>query len=131
MLSKHEIYAMLPVQDMKRARKFYAEKLGLTPKSEMPQGLLYQSMDACFLLFTSSGASTAQFTQAGWTTDNLEAEVVDLKGKGVVFEEYNLPNLKTVNGIATTGGNRAAWFKDSEGNLLGLVQDSDLNRSLQ
>jgi catechol 2,3-dioxygenase-like lactoylglutathione lyase family enzyme len=131
MLSKHEVHAMLPVQDLKRAKKFYAEKLGLTPKTEMPQGLLYQSKDAWFVLFTSSGASTAQFTQAGWTTNNLEAEVAELKAKGVVFEEYNLPNLKTVNSIATTGGNRAAWFKDSEGNLLGLVQDSELNRILQ
>ncbi len=122
MLSKLEVHATLPVQDLKRARQFYSEKLGLTPKQELPGGLLYAAKDSFFLLFPSSGKSTATFTQAGWETDNIEAEVSGLKAKGVIFEEYNLPSLKTVNGIATTGDSRSAWFKDSEGNLLGIVQ---------
>jgi catechol 2,3-dioxygenase-like lactoylglutathione lyase family enzyme len=122
MLSKLEIHAALPAQDLKRAKQFYAEKLGLTPKSELPGGLMYQCKDSWFLLFPSSGTSAAQFTQAGWATNNIEAEVAELKARGVVFEEYNSPNFKTVNSIVTTAGNRAAWFKDSEGNLLGLVQ---------
>ena len=122
MLSKLEVHATLPVQDLKRARQFYSEKLGMTPKQELPAGLLYEGKDSWFLLFPSTGKSTATFTQAGWQTDNIEAEVSGLKAKGVVFEEYNLPALKTVNSIATTGEGRAAWFKDSEGNLLGIVQ---------
>ena len=122
MLSKLEVHATLPVQDLKRARQFYAEKLGLTPKTEMPAGLIYEAKDSRFLLFPSGGKSTATFTQVGWETDNIEAEVSGLKAKGVIFEEYNLPTLKTVNSIATTGDGRAAWFKDSEGNLLGIVQ---------
>ncbi len=122
MLSKLEIRAALPAKDLQRARRFYADKLGLTPKSEMPGGLIYQCKDSWFMLFPSSGASSGEFTQAGWQTDNVEAEVAALKAKGVVFEEYNSPDLKTVNGIATTGNSRAAWFKDSEGNLLAIIQ---------
>ncbi len=122
MLSKLEIHASLPVKDLQRARRFYADKLGLMPKSELREGLIYQCKDSWFFLFPSSGASTGQFTQAIWQTDNVEAEVTALKSKGVVFEEYNTPDLKTVNSIATMGNNRSAWFKDSEGNLLAIVQ---------
>ena len=63
-----------------------------------------------------------KFTQAGWATKNIDDEVAELKARGVVFIEYNLPDFKTVNSIATTGPNRADLFKDSEGNLLGIVQ---------
>jgi len=122
MLSKLEIHATIPVKDLNRARQFYSQKLGLTPSDELPGGLIYRCKDSSFLLFPSSGASDGQFTQAGWMADDIEAEVKELKSKGVVFEEYNLPNFKTVNSIVTTVGNRAAWFKDSEGNLLGIMQ---------
>jgi len=122
MLSKLEIHTTLPVQNLERARKFYADKLGLTPMSETPAGLMYEGKNSWFLLFPSSGQSNGTFTQAGWGTDNIEAEVAELKARGVEFVEYNLPNFKTVNGIATMGANRSAWFKDSEGNLLGIVQ---------
>jgi catechol 2,3-dioxygenase-like lactoylglutathione lyase family enzyme len=122
MLSRLEVHATLPVQNLDRARKFYAEKLGLTPKSETPGGLIYECKDSWFLLFPSSGASNGTFTQLGWGTDNIEAEVAELKAKGVEFIDYNLPNFKTVNSIVTTGPTRAAWFKDTEGNLLGIVQ---------
>jgi catechol 2,3-dioxygenase-like lactoylglutathione lyase family enzyme len=122
MLSQREFHTTIPVQDLNRARQFYAEKLGLQPESEMPGGLIYRCKDSWFLLFPSNGASTGQFTQGGWTTDDIEAEVAELKARGLDFEEYNYPNFKTVNGIAVTGAGRSAWFKDSEGNLLGIVQ---------
>jgi catechol 2,3-dioxygenase-like lactoylglutathione lyase family enzyme len=122
MLSQREFHTTIPVQDLNRARQFYAEKLGLQPESEMPGGLIYRCKDSWFLLFPSSGASTGQFTQGDWTTDDIEAEVAELKARGLDFEEYNYPNFKTVNGIAVTGAGRSAWFKDSEGNLLGIVQ---------
>lgn len=122
MLSQREFHATLPVQDLNRARKFYAEKLGLQPESENPGGLTYRFKDSWFLLFPSGGSSTGQFTQGGWTTDDIAADVAELKARGLVFEEYDYPNLKTVNGIAEVGPGRAAWFKDSEGNLLGLIQ---------
>jgi catechol 2,3-dioxygenase-like lactoylglutathione lyase family enzyme len=122
MLSRLEIHATLPVKDINRAKKFYADKLGLTPKEETPAGLVYQCKDSWFLLFPSSGESNGSFTQLGWETDNIEAEVAELKARGLQFLEYNQPNFKTVNSVATTGSTRAAWFKDSEGNLLGIVQ---------
>jgi catechol 2,3-dioxygenase-like lactoylglutathione lyase family enzyme len=122
MLSELEIHAALPVQDLARAKQFYAEKLGFSPVRETPAGLDYQCKHSWFSLYPSQGRSSGQFTQAGWRTDNIEAVVAELKSRGVVFEEYDLPNFKTVNSIATTGPIRAAWFKDSEGNLLGLAQ---------
>jgi catechol 2,3-dioxygenase-like lactoylglutathione lyase family enzyme len=122
MISQREFHATIPAQDLNRARQFYAEKLGLQPESETPGGLIYRCKDSWFTLFPSRGVSTGQFTQAGWTTDNIEADVAELKARGLVFEEYDYPNLKTVNSIAVTGPGRAAWFKDSEGNLLGLIQ---------
>jgi catechol 2,3-dioxygenase-like lactoylglutathione lyase family enzyme len=122
MLSQREFHATIPVQDLDRARQFYSEKLGLQPDSETSGGLVYRCKDSWFLLFPSRGASTAQFTQGGWTTEDIESEVAELKARGVVFDEYDFPNLKTVNGIAAIGADRAAWFKDSEGNLLGLIQ---------
>ncbi len=122
MLSNREVHATLPVKDLNRARKFYAEKLGLTPAQELPGGLMYKVKNSWFLLFPSSGASSGTFTQMGWETDNLESDVAELKSRGVVFEEYDFPNFKTVNGIFTASANRSAWFKDSEGNLHGIVQ---------
>lgn len=124
MLTKLEIHAALPVQDLARAKQFYAEKLGFTPISETPAGLDYRCKDSWFSLYPSQGKSTGEFTQAGWRTDNIEGEVAELKSRGVIFEEYDLPTFKTVNSIVTIGSIRAAYFKDSEGNLLGLAQFS-------
>jgi catechol 2,3-dioxygenase-like lactoylglutathione lyase family enzyme len=121
----------LPVQDMERARSFYAEKLGLEPVEERPGGLLYRCGSGTFALFLSSGASSGTHTQMGWEVADLRATVEALRARGVIFEEYDLPGLKTVNGIAEVSGNYpskggvgelAAWFRDSEGNLLGIGQ---------
>jgi catechol 2,3-dioxygenase-like lactoylglutathione lyase family enzyme len=124
MLAELEIHATIPASDLARARKFYQEKLGLSPAEEAPggAGLIYRCYNSWFLLYPSPHAGTASHTQMGWETDDIEQEVAALKARGVVFEEYDTPNLKTVAGIATAGPIRAAWFKDSEGNLLGLVQ---------
>lgn len=124
MLTKLEIHAALPVQDLDRAKKFYAEKLGFTPISETPAGVDYQCKNSWISLYPSQGGSTGEFTQAGWRTDNIEGKVAELKSRGVIFEEYDLPKFKTVNSIVTIGPIRAAYFKDSEGNLLGLAQFS-------
>lgn len=122
MLANFQMHSTIPAQDLGRAKKYYADRLGLTPARETPGGLVYEYKGAWFLLYPSPGAGTARHTVAGWAIDDIEAEVAELKARGVVFEEYDLPSLKTVNSIATTGPNRAAWFKDSEGNILGLVQ---------
>ena len=123
MLTNSPIYASLPAADLERAKRFYAEKLGLTPESELPGGLLYRcGKDSRFSVFPSEGEATGTHTQAIWLVEDVESEVAALKDRGIVFEEYDLPSLSTVNSIATIGPNKGAWFKDSEGNLLSLVQ---------
>src|SRR5262249_52218949 len=121
----------LPAQDLDRARSYYAEKLGLVPIEERPGGLLYRCASGEFAVFESSGRSAGDFTQLAWQVDDLDAAVRMLRDRGVRFEDYDLPGLTTIDGIAEVdGGNypskgdgeRAAWFRDSEGNLLGIGQ---------
>src|SRR5262245_22787492 len=130
MLADSSVATRLPARDLERAKRFYSEKLGLEPVEERPGGFLYRCGSACFGLFESAGAASGTHTQMGWEVADIEATVTALRARGVVFEEYDLPGLRTVNGIADIEGNypskgageRAAWFKDSEGNLLGLGQ---------
>ena len=118
----------LPAQDLARARAFYADKLGLEPVEERPGGLRYECGGTVFALFASAGAPSGAHTQMGWKVADIDATVAELRARGVVFEEYDLPGLRTVDGIAEIEGNypslgsgeRAAWFRDSEGNMLGL-----------
>ena len=127
-LGDGHLAARLPAEDLGRARTFYSQKLGLEPVEERPGGLRYVCRGGEFALFQSSGRSTGTFTQMGWTVDDIEAEVAELRRRGVVFEEVDVPGLKTVDGIADVEGNypskgsgeRAAWFRDSEGNMLGI-----------
>jgi catechol 2,3-dioxygenase-like lactoylglutathione lyase family enzyme len=121
----------LPAQDLERARRFYAEKLGLEPVEERPGGLRYQCGRGSFSLFESSGKPSGAHTQMAWEVDDIEAAVNELRSRGVVFEDVDLPGLRTINGIASIQGNypssggvgeRGAWFRDSEGNLLGIGQ---------
>jgi catechol 2,3-dioxygenase-like lactoylglutathione lyase family enzyme len=131
MLRHSNVSARLPAQNLERARSFYSEKLGLDPAEERPGGLRYQCGSGSFSLFKSSGAASGSHTQMAWQVDNIEATVAELRRRGVVFEEYDLAGLKTINGIAEVKGNypsrggigeRGAWFKDSEGNLLAIGQ---------
>jgi catechol 2,3-dioxygenase-like lactoylglutathione lyase family enzyme len=130
-LKDGHVVTRIPTQDLERARRFYAEKLGLEPSEERPGGLLYRCAEGEFALFGSAGASPGTFTQMAWDVDDLEATVAELKRRGVVFEEVDVPGLQTVDGIAEVSGNypskggkgeRAAWFRDSEGNMLGIGQ---------
>jgi catechol 2,3-dioxygenase-like lactoylglutathione lyase family enzyme len=131
MLAGGRTATRLPAQDLERARTFYAEKLGLEPIDERPGGLLYRCAGGEFALFASAGASPGTFTQMGWEVDDIEATVAELKARGVVFEDVDVPGLRTVDGIADIEGNypsksavgeRGAWFRDSEGNMLGVGQ---------
>jgi catechol 2,3-dioxygenase-like lactoylglutathione lyase family enzyme len=128
-LARGRVATRLPAQDLDRARRFYAEQLGLEPVDERPGGLLYRCGGTDFALFQSTGASPGTFTQMGWEVDDIETAVSRLRQRGVVFEEVDVPGLRTKNGIADIDGNypsknargeRAAWFRDSEGNLLGI-----------
>ena len=123
MLANDPIYPTLPAADLERAKRFYADKLGLTPESEFPGGLLYRcGKDSRFSVFLSQGEAGGTHTQAMWLVEDVKSEVAALKARGVVFEEYDLPSLSTVNSIATVGPGKGAWFQDSEGNLLSLAQ---------
>jgi catechol 2,3-dioxygenase-like lactoylglutathione lyase family enzyme len=130
LLADSPVATRLPARDLERARKFYSDKLSLEPVEERPGGLRYRCGTTYFALFESTGAPSGNHTQMGWEVADIEATVAALRARGVVFEEYDLPGLKTVNGIAEIEGNypskgigeRGAWFKDSEGNLLGIGQ---------
>ena len=123
MLQSAPMYAYIPAKDMVRARRFYEKTLGFTPGLEVGGGVTYQFGDhtACFL-YPTPNAGTSRASQAFWQVDDIEREVADLKSRGVTFEEYDMPGLKTHNGIATGGGAKSAWFKDPEGNILAVVQ---------
>jgi catechol 2,3-dioxygenase-like lactoylglutathione lyase family enzyme len=130
MLSEGKIATRLPVQNLNRARTFYADKLGLEPVEEREGGLRYVCAAGEFALFESAGAPSGAHTQMGWEVDDIEATVRELRSRGVIFEEYDFPGLRTIDGIAEIEGNypskgtgeRAAWFRDSEGNMLGIGQ---------
>ena len=124
MLQQSPMYSYLPATDVGRARAFYEQKLGFRPADEIAGGVVYEfgGGTACFL-YPTRNAGTNRASQAFWQVDDVEREVADLKARGVTFEEYDVPGMKTVNGIATAGGAKTAWFKDTEGNILALVQD--------
>ena len=131
MLRDSDIATRLPAQDLERAKAFYAEKLGLQPVEERPGGVRYGCRSGRFSLFESSGRSSGTHTQMAFEVDDIEAVVGDLRSRGVTFEDVDVPGLRTVDGIADVEGNypsaggigeRAAWFRDSEGNLLGIGQ---------
>jgi catechol 2,3-dioxygenase-like lactoylglutathione lyase family enzyme len=122
MLDRSDVYATIPAQDLERAKSFYANKLGLKPQEERPEGLRYRCGQGGFLLFQSSGEPSGTHTQLGWDVDDIEAAVATLRENGVVFEEYDMPGFKTVDGIAEIAGEKGAWFKDSEANLLAIGQ---------
>jgi len=103
-LKQSDASARLPAQDLERAKAFYAEKLGLSPNEERPGGLRYRCGNSWFSLFESSGKPSGNHTQLAWEVDDIEAVVAELRTRGVVFEEYDLPGLKTINGIAEVAG---------------------------
>jgi predicted enzyme related to lactoylglutathione lyase len=123
MLSNCPVQTTIPYLDYDRARQFYEDVLGFNPSQEDAAGVAYECGNGTsFVLYPSQFAGTAQNTAMGFMTNDLEAEVAELQARGIVFEEYDFPDLKTVNGIARFPGGRVAWFKDTEGNILGVTQ---------
>jgi catechol 2,3-dioxygenase-like lactoylglutathione lyase family enzyme len=131
MLENSNVSTRIPAQDLERARSFYKDKLGLIPSEERPGGFRYRCGNGFFSLFESSGKASGDHTQMAWEVDDIVSTVELLRSRGVMFEEYDVPGLKTINGIAEVTGNypssraageKAAWFRDSEGNLLGIGQ---------
>ena len=123
MLNNAPITAYIPVADVARARRFYEGTLGLVPREEYAGGVIYEcGRGTSFFMYPSPGAGTSKASYAFWAVDDVEAEVAELKARGVVFEEYKMPGITTVNSIATAGGAKTAWFKDTEGNILAVSE---------
>jgi catechol 2,3-dioxygenase-like lactoylglutathione lyase family enzyme len=122
MLQKSPMYAYIPAKDLDRARRFYEQKLGFQPKMEIGGGVVYDCAGgtSCFL-YPTPNAGTSQASQAFWQVADIESEVAELKKRGVVLEDYGLPG-QDANGIVNDGGAKAAWFKDSEGNIMAVIQ---------
>ena len=126
MLNNASIMAVLPAKDIDRAKAFYRDKLGIEPSESMEEGTVMYTcgQGTRFLLYQTDNAGTAKNTQMGWETDDLEWEMAELRGRGLVFEDYDFPGLKTENGVATADWGKAAWFLDSEGNIVNIAQRS-------
>ncbi len=123
MLQEGQVFASIPAADLARAQAWYEEKLGLTPSESesMPGAAIYRCGDGtAFLLYETTFAGTGQHTIAGWRVSDLDKEMAELRNRGVTFEDYDMPGLKTTGGIATLDNMRSAWFKDSEGNVLNV-----------
>jgi len=121
----------LPAQDLDRARRFYADKLGLEPVDEREGGLLYEAGGQEFAVFASTGRPSGDHTQLGFVVPDLDVAVRELRDRGVTFEEFDFGDLPVTDGIVEIDGyypsrgpvgERAMWFTDSEGNLLGISQ---------
>jgi predicted enzyme related to lactoylglutathione lyase len=124
MLRESPLFAYFPAKDLTRARRFYEEQLGLVPKSLNNGGLTYEFAGgtAAFLYLTDN-AGTSKASQAFWSVDDVDREIVELKTRGVIFEEYDdMPGERSPEGAVIAGGAKAAWFKDSEGNTLAIVE---------
>ena len=123
MLQDKPFYAYIPAKDVARARTFYEQTLGFKPKAEQAGGVVYEfgGGTACFL-YPTPNAGTSRASQAFWQVDDVDREIAQLERRGVVFEHYDMPGERSASGAITAGGAKAAWFKDTEGNILALIQ---------
>lgn len=122
MLQDSPVYSYIPASDVHRARAFYEQKLGFKAKQEINGGVVYEFAKgtACFL-YPTPNAGTSKASQLLWDVKDVEVEVAELKRRGVVFENYDFHGTDA-NGITTADGARAAWFNDSEGNIMAIIQ---------
>ena len=123
MLSDAPLGAVIPASDLDRAKSFYSQTLGLKIEQDMGQGgVQFGSGDTSFFVYPTPSGGQAAHTLASWVVADLDGEMTDLRGRGVTFEEYDQPGIKTVDGVAEMDGVRGCWFKDSEGNILNIVE---------
>ena len=124
MLSGSSVTTMLPVKDMKRARTFYEGCLGLKPGGLKADGkFVYEVGGSTLALFPKPEGTKAEHTAISFRVADIAASIKQLKGAGVVFEDYDFPGLKTVDHVCVLGSEKAAWFKDTEGNYLCIHED--------
>jgi catechol 2,3-dioxygenase-like lactoylglutathione lyase family enzyme len=117
-----EVHTVLPAADLDRARAYYHDKLGLDPDEEHERMMVFHAQGGVFEIYETPNAGTAQNTQMGWVTDDLDGEMRVMRSNGVVFEDYNMPGLKTEDGVAMEADMRSAWFRDSEGNFICITE---------
>lgn len=122
MFANRKATAMLPAKDVDRAVAWYADKLGLKPTQQDENGASFALDGVTAFLYKSDYAGTAEHTLLSFDTPDLATDMQAMRGKGVAFIDYDLPGIKTENGVATFGPVKNAWAKDSEGNILGFVQ---------
>ena len=125
MLHDFPVYAYIPARDLARARKFYETQVGLKPKQETNGGVVYEFAGgtACFL-YPTPNAGTSRASQLFWSVKDVDSLIRQLKARGVVFETYDdMPGERSAEGAITAGGAKAAWFKDSEGNIMALIEE--------
>ena len=124
MLDGGQVTVMLPVKDLARARRFYEDRLVLTPGGLKTDGkFVYQCGGTELALFPREGGTKADHTAISFRVDDIAQAVRDLQARGVKFADYNLPGLKTVDHVCVLGSEKAAWFEDPEGNILCLHED--------
>ncbi|MBI4998363.1 MAG: VOC family protein [Rhodocyclales bacterium] len=124
MLSDSPVTTMLPVKDMARARAFYEGCLGLTPGGFRSDGkFVYVVAGSTLALFPKPEGTKADHTAISFRVDDIAASIKELKRAGVMFEDYDFPGLKTVDHVCVLGAEKAAWFKDTEGNYLCIHED--------
>jgi catechol 2,3-dioxygenase-like lactoylglutathione lyase family enzyme len=125
MLTNSKAIAMLPVVDMARARTFYEQTLGLPVPRVPPNGeARYETGGQRFALYKRATPTRADHTALSFEVSDITSEMKALRSRGVRFEDYDLPGLKTHDGVCVLGGERAAWFRDPEGNILCIHQDA-------
>lgn len=124
MLHKAPLWAVVAVTDMERAKKFYTKTVGISvTNDEVPGTLLFGCADGTGLVvYEKPGMIPSDNTVAGWNVSDLDAEINELRAKGLTFEDYDAPDLKTENGVATFGTVKSAWFKDPDGNIFAINQ---------
>ena len=124
MLKDAPIIPYIPVSDLARARRFYEDVIGLVPKEEVNGGVVYECGNGTTaFMYVSGGAGTSKASQLFWSVSDIKAEVAALKSRGLAFERYDMPGMKMDSDIMDSGGAMAAWFKDSDGNIMAIVQD--------
>ena len=125
MLGSKDAAATLAVSDLEQARKFYESTLGLTPVQEQPGAVVYKSGNSVVLVYPSAFAGTNQATAASWAVgDDFDGIVEGLRSKGVTFEHYDLPDVTRDGDIHKLGDSRGVWFKDPDGNILSLIDET-------
>jgi catechol 2,3-dioxygenase-like lactoylglutathione lyase family enzyme len=126
MLTNNEVVATIGVKEIDKARNFYEEKLGFRPAGDEHEDVVaYDSGGSKLFVYKSDYAGTNKATAATWVVDDVDGTVKTLKGRGVSFEHYDFPDTKLEGDVHVSGKMRAAWFKDPDGNILAIVNNTE------